>query len=1483
MNNELLEKLIDHIESLELKLLTWGIVDFYFTQDELEAIIFPFIQNENLEITPGNIIEDLVTEKLLFEFHDSLYRTRTAETVRLIAKLKQLFPYHKAKNSWPAGKNLVGDFRFIKRFRKRPNREQYNLDQLLWQLTAGKVTLTDLQIDVLTKILNNKTLAGFQVRAIQNILSFENSDQNNQRGILISAGTGSGKTWAFYFPVLLSIVKTIEVNSSSFTKCISIYPRNELLKDQLIELQNLIRVLNPLLISRRLRPIRLGAFFGMTPNSKDDPALNKFQAPNGIGVIIPYLKCPIDNCKGSLVWSDEHREIDKHIVKCTDQNCNYCSGENEIALTRKKIISDPPDILFTTTEMMNRHLANYEYGSNKIWGIGQENKPGFLLFDEIHTYSGNHGASVSYLLKRYIHLLKSRPVIAGLSATLKEGKKFFARFSGIDESFVADVYPGRSELKNFGAEYKMILRNDPAEKAQLLSTTIQLLMLIRRCMDPSGLSKHFGEKVFAFTDDLDVTNRLYHNLKSAEHLKLPSIRNIWQNEDIPNLAKKFDGGQYWKLCLDMGFNLNTMLKVDRTSSQDAGVNEKVDIVVATAALEVGYNDRGVGAIIQHKTPRSAAQLIQREGRAGRTDQMRPWTVAVLSDFGIDRITFQSYERLFDPELEPNSLPLDNLYIIKIQAVYSFIEWISLRLHFINLDSNIWNELRLRVPYDNHKRNHIINLIYKVIEDEFVFNELKKHLTLSLSINENTLDRILWEPPRSLMIHVIPTLLRRLEKNWSGEEYQQSQNTPLPDFLPSTLFTDLNLPELEIDIRNLNQVNSINVEEKERMGFFQGINEYAPGNVSARYTIKNSRDKHWIPIPYDNPDLNCCINIDNFIRMPDAIVYGSKSVLTEGGNSEFIFIRPQSINVEVIPQEVKDYSKAFLKWYSTIEANNLQHFNLHIPSHPFYKNILSGIDVHLHSGMGQLTVDRLAVGVSTITTLAGNTEKIEKKIKFISEKYPGKNIAYGTRMYVDGIKVRFLYPDLNLNNQDLENHLNLQYFRHKLRTTPEIESSLNIFDLELLEEFIIYTIVNQKFNNNLTIEDVIHSFSDEQIIIEYINEYTEHFGDPSIDSLDQELNPDNDHRERLQIYFARFADEIQSAIYAFNTERDDPDWIKKVYKTTLGVAVLESIKRFVKDVMDTDLILDLEDGINNDHEEDFFYITESSPGSMGIIERFIETYNQDPYQFYRMLISIVSPEDEELVNTELSWLLQHAIYEENTVSLNFAAYRNSDAINDKEYSISKIAEYLRNNGRSSSQTIISSLSNRILFSGSNINTDELINSAHTIWRETENILGFEIETRIFSEVLANNQEMRDQVTNNLNLPQDDQLIISALYRLLWPKGGIIRNRVLSCYNPFSPHDFTDKLILSGFLTQQQFEVIELVDEASRQTLIDQLVQTGAVILKLADNEGNNLDKAKLHNLIVTPVENDVLFDYPSITQVKKEGAHYLIELTSGISR
>ena len=177
------------------------------------------------------------------------------------------------------------------------------------------------------------------------------------------------------------------------------------------------------------------------------------------------------------------------------------------------------------------------------------------------------------------------------------------------------------------------------------------------------------------------------HLRAEEQVRRPQAEQESAHDREP-------AGQWWWLPEQLGWDLaaDTQLDVGRTSSQDTGVSEQADIIVATATLEVGYDDDRVGAVLQHKAPHDAAQFLQRRGRAGRDPVMRPWTVVVLSGWGRDRRAWQLYEDLFDPELRARSLPLGNRYVLRMQAVYALMDWLGGQLSHIGRGKSVWTDL-----------------------------------------------------------------------------------------------------------------------------------------------------------------------------------------------------------------------------------------------------------------------------------------------------------------------------------------------------------------------------------------------------------------------------------------------------------------------------------------------------------------------------------------------------------------------------------------------------------------------------------------------------------------------------------------------------------------------------------------------------------------------------------------------------------------------
>jgi hypothetical protein len=114
-------EVLTHLELLESKLLTWGVVDGSFTRDELCTEIERLLDESEIEHNADDFLEQLIDNRFLFEFNDGgrlRYRTRMAEAVRLFARLRQIRPW----NSWQTAPTLVGDFRFAVAPRYYPRR-----------------------------------------------------------------------------------------------------------------------------------------------------------------------------------------------------------------------------------------------------------------------------------------------------------------------------------------------------------------------------------------------------------------------------------------------------------------------------------------------------------------------------------------------------------------------------------------------------------------------------------------------------------------------------------------------------------------------------------------------------------------------------------------------------------------------------------------------------------------------------------------------------------------------------------------------------------------------------------------------------------------------------------------------------------------------------------------------------------------------------------------------------------------------------------------------------------------------------------------------------------------------------------------------------------------------------------------------------------------------------------------------------------------
>ena len=1518
---EALLQFLGEIERDESRLLGWAVVDGSFTEDELRDRAEAFLDQDpdrwNSFTSGQALLEEMVSRRLLFRWDtgggSSNYRTRMAETVRLMAGLKQLFPKHlKESGEWLTAPSLVSDFRFLNRPRSYPRRDQRPSDWIpIWADDAPG--LSPLQEETMDALLRGKEgeyfpLGGFQVRATGRIL--EEVRSPHLSATMVCAGTGSGKTLAFYLPALTHLVGLIEDDSSDWVRALAIYPRNELLKDQVSETLSQTRRIRPVLKSHGRRALTIGTLFGHTPKNSRE-AGEKWRRHSGEPCICPFLVCP--DCGSSLVWREHDREANQERLEC--QKCESTVESEEVVLTRQRIQVEPPDILFTTTEMMNQRMTDSWMW--KLFGVGTspQKKPAFLLLDEAHTYDGSHGAQVAYLLRRWFQRSMAKPHVVGLSATLMEAATFFSQLTGIPRGSVEEISPETKELNQIGMEYLLALRGDPVSGASLLSTSIQAAMLIRRTLDanlPAVSQGAYGKKVFLFTDDLDATNRMFFNLRDAEG------QNSWGRPDpaghpagsLANLRssagadkadeeRRFVLGQSWRISEEIGHQLNpsSIVPIDRVSSQDSGVAAGAEIIVATASLEVGFNDPSVGAVIQHKAPRDPASFLQRKGRAGRRLEMRPWTIVVLSDFGRDRLAYQGYDLLFDPELRPRDLPLGNRHVLKMQAVFSLMDWLGIYLGQSG-GGHVWNEIS-QPGRDAGKRNTLINVIERVLAGEDELQRLTEWLKYSLHLLDEEVSALLWEPPRALMTSVIPTLHRRLKSQWENGCEQHQFWKPLPEFIPPNLFGGLNLPEIDVEAFASQRDADHGDPKVFPMRVDHALREFAPGRISKRFGIEHGHSRHWLPLDPDGP-AEQKIDLGDVFLNDRWEAIGEFSYFDASGKIQTIqTIRPFVIRAaHDAPRNIRDSSNAFPNWNSQIQEPNDNEAGICIdlPSPSAWDGVIEEIRFFVHSQFCPSRIRRFTRSANASLQMESGA------VSDIVTSYQigdFDSVALGFAFEADAIRIRVCPPkDWQLETDTSEfkekaPSLRASRYRWMVKNDDILKGFTNAFERTWLAEISLSAIVANAVSSGVSPEQAWASIRSQEAEVGFGNaldvifqtiEVDDENGSPSVETKRlQEIRELFDSSEVI----ARL-DALVSNLWSPIDEAEWSSWLIDRFLATLGAAFQEAIQQICPNIDAESLLIDIAPGPRDSQNprgpEGTFdlWISETEPGGGGIIERFLPEIAEFPRRFLDLTTSALGAGDFEQADQELSRFLdQLADPEEQSAELIAAVHRvrSSHTLDERILNFDSLRTLLLRSGFAASHVVIAALNSRLLKPGSNPQTDELAWKLIKTWRVEESRLGIEVDARSLAYAMSASSEL-DAALSAHALPhahgQDQRnWRFNTLYSLLWPRGSQARNHALSLRNPFAEIPETERFLVLDAL-QGGSPPISFSSAEWRRELEAALIEESRAKITCPSDKLHEFRKGIL-SLLANPIDTGSLLVYPRLRGIARSSDEWIADV------
>lgn len=1511
---------LDELEQEESALLSWGVVDGAFSRDEVRDRATTYLirlLDEGGEVpfgSPDELLDLLLKDHLLFELPNGQgYRTRMAEAVRLLFRLKQLFPKHSRNGGWATAPNLVADFRLLLRERRYPRRDiepATALDELL--PSAGGITSGR---DILQSLLGaasqqSRKLSRFQVEASKRILS-ELGQGGRRSGTIVCAGTGSGKTLAFYLPALLMLSDL--ASEDRWVRALAVYPRNELLKDQLSTAVREVSKVNPVLRRWKRRPVVVGALFGAVPKRPDDTetldrAWPVVRAPGGQGRLCPLLNCPA--CGESLVWFDADRGQGGEILRCMSATCGRTLDSTELLFTRDAMVAQPPDLLFTNLEMMNQRLADAR--SWPLLGVGiarHDHRPRLVLLDEVHTYEGLAGAQAALVLRRWQRASRAVPHFVGLSATLEDAKRFFSELTGVSESLIGEVTPVADDLEAEGQEVLLALRGDPVSRKSLLSTSIQAAMLLRRVLDPSRAPwKPIGSKVFAFTDDLDVTNRLYHDLQDAEGwdnrpaaglLRARPSLAFLRSAGAPDHTARFISGQSWDLPEQIGHDLTGLapVRVGRTSSQDSGVDRDAEIVVATASLEVGYDDPEVGGVLQHKAPRDPASFLQRKGRAGRPRGTRPWTVVVLSDYGRDRIAYQGYDQLFSPKLRPRHLPIRNKHVLRIQAVYALMDWLTMELATRRDDqgASLWATLSRPPKEDNYLQWNIMRLDkVKVLVDGILTSDRERrsfshYLQQALGIEADISDLLLWEAPRALMLSVLPTISRRLDRHWKVARPPESRPTtepwtywaPLPEFVPHALFADLNLPEVMLVLPDGRQPPCMPV--------LSALREFAPGRVTRRFGVVRRDERHWVAPPDIDADGLCIV--DDFCSREERGYLGSFRYRSAAGVAEIQCLRPYRFSVRVPPRDVLTSSNAQLDWKTQI-LPPIEPTSGALPLGSVWRDVIRSLSFYTHNAGNPIEVRRFAVGSRYELKHSGGQSRSGNATFAVYDEEHVCPVALGFVVDADAIRLEVDVPqalfDLVATDERLLRSLRTAYFAHLLRTDPDLEGVANVFQIGWLTQICLSALSVEALSRQLDLRDAAESvfvqrgFNPLEGALEVILR--------GLSDMDEGQNADDLRADlRCLLGHATFRATLEKHIpilWAIPDESWEP-WLKERFLATLGAAAIDACQNLCPDLDAGDLYVDLHPGPRGAPEDcseqtcDEIWLSEASAGGGGLVENFVSRYIEDPRRFFRLIDAALGPSEFEDIDSELDMLLSWLFSGESIAGVRVRdavrGVRQADSLKDLARANDQLRRCLAKEGLTISHAVMTAIQARVLRPGSSEATDRLLFELVQSWKDAERVLGIEIDARVLAYVRCGDSALDDALQGSAAAPggaERHAWRCSVLYGLLWPRGAALRSQSLNAYNPFSALPSTDRWLAQVAVPSQTPEV-RIEEDGWERRLQMLLVQHGSAALSAPLDRRRELRHA-INRMMVEPVDTELLLVYPTVAGVRQDGRRLLVE-------
>ena len=343
-----------------------------------------------------------------------------------------------------------------------------------------------------------ETLYRHQEKAVRNA--------KNGKNIIISTGTGSGKTEAFLFPIISECLNLRDKVELKGIAAVLIYPMNALANDQRDRLRELLAGTY----------ITYGIYTGPTFESKLDVerACRRMAKGQGRDIYQNIRENPGHDTRIPIPW-EERASVEE-------------------------MQEDPPNILITNVKQLELILTRA-----KDVEIFRDNSLSFIVVDEAHTFSGVGGSESAILIRRLrefcgkdvkdiIHIGTSATIVDPSGDSEAAARRFGSRFFGVDPDSMSLISEEYEERAFPDIKYKSIPIPEARDKYGEFISAIEegnagvLAEELKKILGIGVDSYRLAESLYEIMQSTEIVQALHEVLQEPKHIN-SVVDQTWAN------------------------------------------------------------------------------------------------------------------------------------------------------------------------------------------------------------------------------------------------------------------------------------------------------------------------------------------------------------------------------------------------------------------------------------------------------------------------------------------------------------------------------------------------------------------------------------------------------------------------------------------------------------------------------------------------------------------------------------------------------------------------------------------------------------------------------------------------------------------------------------------------------------------------------------------------------------------------------------------